>query len=71
MTKDFEPIRENGDKATALQIAIGYRNMQRGYPPRNPVLISEFYKVPPGKVPHSFDYQIIFRTLDEKVAKNA
>ncbi len=71
VTKDFEPIRDNGDKATALQIAVGYQNIQRGYPSRNPVPRSEFYKVAPGKVPETSDYQSIFRTLDEKSPNKA
>ncbi len=30
MTRDFKPIQESGGKATALQIAVGYQNMQKG-----------------------------------------
>ena len=71
ITKDFKPIQEEGGKATALQIAVGYQNMQKGYPPRNRVPCSEFYKSQPGKLPDNCDYQIIFRTLDEKTAGNA
>ncbi len=70
-TKDFEPIREDGNKATTLQIAFGFQNLQKGYLPRNIVPISEFYKVPPGKVSDDYDYRSIFRTLSEETAKNA
>ncbi len=71
LIKDFEPILESGNKATALQIAVGYQNMQKGYPPRHPMPCSEFYKSQPGQIADSFDYQSIFRTLDEKTAGNA
>ena len=71
ITKDFKPIQESGGKATALQIAVAYQNMQKGYPPRNPIPCSEFYKGQPGTTPDSFDYQSIFRTLDEKTANDA
>ncbi len=49
MTTDFEPIREDGDKANILQIATGFQNMQKDYPARSPLPVSEFYKVPPAR----------------------
>ncbi len=71
ITKDFKPIQEEGGEATALQIPVGYQNMQKGYPPLNPVPCSEFYKSQPGRLPDNCDYQSIFRTLDENTASNA
>ncbi len=69
-SKDFEPIKENGDKAKATDCS-GLPKHAARVSSTQPCDEFRVLHGDPGKVPDTSDYQSIFGTLDAKSANNA